>query len=52
MYITDTADLFIAGRRDDLFQIFWIDLDLGNIKNYNNDKEIIKKEMFRPNLLL
>jgi hypothetical protein len=52
MYITDTADLFIAGRRQDLFQIFWIDLDLGNIKNYNNDKEIISKQMFRPNLLL
>jgi len=34
MYITDTSDLFIAGRREDMIEIYMIDLDKGNVKNY------------------
>lgn len=51
MYIADTADLFIAGRKDDKIRIYMIDLDKGNIKNMNSD-DIIDKNMYFPDLLL
>ena len=52
MYITDTTDLFIAGRREDKMQIYMIDVDKGNIKNYETEKDIIDKKMFKPNVIL
>ena len=41
MYITDTMDLFIAGRIDNSIAIYMIDLDVGNIKNWNDAKQDI-----------
>ena len=37
MYITETMDLFIAGRIEDKISIKIIDLDKGNVKNWNDE---------------
>lgn len=52
MYITDTSDLIIAGRLAEKIQIYMIDLDKGNIKNYTTDLDIIDKNMYLPSLIL
>jgi len=42
MYITDTMDLFIAGRIDNNISIYMIDLDIGNVKNFENENQTIE----------
>jgi len=37
MYITNTSDLVIAGRLGNKIQVFILDLDKGNVKNFNED---------------
>jgi hypothetical protein len=51
MYITNTSDLFIAGRMGDCIQIFMLDLDKGNVKNFD-DGERLEKHHYLPIMIL
>jgi len=51
-YITDTNDLFIAGRINRIM-VYMINLDKGNIKNFDNEDDIMnEKNPYTPMMLL
>jgi hypothetical protein len=51
MYITNTSDLIIAGRFGNKIQIFILDLDKGNVKNFNDDEKLDKAQ-YSPTMIL